>query len=227
MHPDPDQRPASSAQRKPGHRQSQRSGYDIAPARRGWKWSGKPAFGREEEKKSPRHTPDVQTDQEGHRHPEQRRAHRRRDRRRNGSRDQRKRDYRTDRRRPQRICSEEQVRAGERGSQTRPQTGADRKARRCDVLSGIALVSALMLTMIAATRTMVPMKSSMTPLLMCNYTYRDKRSVDQGPVRLTPNFANSKASRRPHRRRPASCRYAPAPSTNREIRGEQDHAPVR
>jgi hypothetical protein len=32
-------------------------------------------------------------------------------------------------------------------------------------------VSALMLTMIAATRTMVPMKSSMIHLLMCSYTY--------------------------------------------------------
>jgi hypothetical protein len=36
------------------------------------------------------------------------------------------------------------------------------RARRCDVLIGIAPVSALMLKMIAATRTMVPMKSSMT-----------------------------------------------------------------
>src|SRR5258708_22309372 len=36
------------------------------------------------------------------------------------------------------------------------------RAMRCDALIGIAPVSALMLKMIAATRTMVPMKSSMT-----------------------------------------------------------------
>jgi hypothetical protein len=29
----------------------------------------------------------------------------------------------------------------------------------------------LILTMMAATRTMIPMKSSMTHLLMCNHTY--------------------------------------------------------
>src|SRR6266496_3540530 len=39
------------------------------------------------------------------------------------------------------------------------------RAMRCDALIGIAPVSALMLKMIAATRTMVPMKSSMTFLL--------------------------------------------------------------
>src|SRR5262249_28763731 len=48
-------------------------------------------------------------------------------------------------------------------------------AIRCDGLIGIAPVSALMLTMIAAARTMIPMKSSMLSLLTCNYTYQRKR----------------------------------------------------
>ena len=45
------------------------------------------------------------------------------------------------------------------------------RAMRCDGLIGIAPVSALMLTMIAAARTMVPMKSSMAALLTCSHTY--------------------------------------------------------
>src|SRR5215216_5628904 len=49
------------------------------------------------------------------------------------------------------------------------------RAIRCDGVTGMAPVSALMLTMIAATRTMVPMKSSMASLLTCKYTYLNER----------------------------------------------------
>src|SRR5207237_8914197 len=110
-------------------------------------------------------TADVQANPERHRHPEQRSAHGRRDRRRTG------------------VASSGNaitvpIVGGPTGFVPRnrfaPASAAaspvhrpapSERARRCDGLIGIAPVSALTLTMIAATRTTVPMKSSMTPLL--------------------------------------------------------------
>src|SRR5215218_974845 len=100
-------------------------------------------------------------------------------------------------------------------------------ARRCDGLIGIAPVSALMLTMIAATRTMVPMKSSMASLLMCNYTYLDQTGSVCGSVRLTPDSGNPKASALPGPQHRAACRYAPAPSTRKESCGAPRPGPDR